>query len=50
MLGAGLALLVIGVIMLFFIPIVGIPVGVVGLILLVLALTGFGKRTRAERG
>ena len=44
MIGAALAMLVIGVIFLFVIPFVGIAVGVVGLVLLVLALLGFGRR------
>jgi hypothetical protein len=48
MIGAGLALLVIGLIFLFIIPWVGIPVGIVGLILAILYLAGFGRR--AARG
>jgi hypothetical protein len=44
MIGAALAMLVIGVIFLFVIPFVGIAVGIVGLVLLVLALLGFGRR------
>jgi hypothetical protein len=48
MIGLAIALLVIGVIFLFVIPFVGIPVGIVGLILLVAYLAGFGRRA-AER-
>jgi hypothetical protein len=40
-------MLVIGVIFLFVITPVGIAVGTVGLILLVLALLGFGRRAAA---
>ena len=48
MIGAALALVVLGLIFLFIIPWVGIPVGIVGLILLVLYFAGFGRRA-AER-
>jgi uncharacterized membrane protein YccF (DUF307 family) len=44
MIGAAIAMLVIGVIFLFVITPVGIAVGIVGLVLLVLALLGFGRR------
>ena len=44
MLGAGGALLVIGVVLLFFVPWIGIPVGIAGLIVLVAYLAGFGRR------
>jgi Flp pilus assembly protein TadB len=44
MIGAGLALIAIGIVMLFFLPWVGIPVGVVGLVLFVAYLAGFGRR------
>lgn len=47
MIGLAVALVVIGVIFLFVIPWVGIPVGIVGLVLLVLWLLGMGKRTAA---
>ena len=46
--GVALALVVIGLIFLFLIPWVGIPVGIVGLILLVVWLLGFGKRAASE--
>ncbi len=48
MIGVGLALIVIGLIFLFIIPWVGIPVGIVGIVLAVLYLAGFGRR--AARG
>jgi hypothetical protein len=49
MIGAALALIVIGVILLFVIPWVGIAAGIVGLILLGLFLAGFGKRAAEGR-
>jgi Flp pilus assembly protein TadB len=48
MIGAGMALVVLGVIFLFIIPWVGIPVGIVGLVLAILWFAGFGRR--AARG
>ena len=44
MIGVGIALIVVGIIFLFIVPWVGIPVGIVGLILAVLYLAGFGRR------
>ena len=44
MIGVGTALIVIGVIFLFIIPWVGIPVGIVGLLLAILWVAGFGRR------
>jgi hypothetical protein len=44
MIGVGLALVVIGVILLFLIPWVGMAAGIVGLILVVLYVAGFGRR------
>ncbi len=49
MIGVALALVVIGLILLFIIPWVGIAVGVVGLVLVVLYLLGFGKRAAEGR-
>jgi Flp pilus assembly protein TadB len=43
--GLALALVVLGVIFLFLIPWVGVPIGIVGLVLLVVWLLGFGRRT-----
>jgi hypothetical protein len=48
MIGIGLALVVIGIVFLFIIPWVGVPVGIVGLLLFGLWLAGFGRR--AARG
>jgi hypothetical protein len=48
MIGAGIALIVIGIIFLFVIPWVGIPVGIVGLVLAIMYFAGFGRR--AARG
>ena len=49
MIGAALALIVLAVIFLFFVPWVGIAAGIVGLILLGLFLAGFGRRAAAGR-
>jgi hypothetical protein len=49
MIAAAVALIVIGVIFFFIIPWVGIVAGIVGLVLLVLFLTGIGRRV-AETG
>jgi hypothetical protein len=49
MIGAALALIVIGVVFLFIVPWVGIVVGIVGVILLVLFLLGFGRRAAEGR-
>jgi hypothetical protein len=43
MIGIGIALILVGIIFLFIVPWVGIPVGIVGLILAVLYLAGFGR-------
>jgi hypothetical protein len=48
MIGVGLALLVVGIITLFVMPWVGVTLGVVGLVLAVLWMVGFGRR--AARG
>ena len=44
MIAAALALIAIGIVFLFFLPVVGIPVGLVGLALFVAYLAGFGRR------
>jgi Flp pilus assembly protein TadB len=50
MIGVGIALLIVGVVFLFIIPWVGIPVGIVGLVLAILWVAGFGRRAvRGER-
>jgi hypothetical protein len=50
MIGAAAALIVVGVILLFLIPWVGIPVAVVGIVLLVLYAVGFGRRAATRSG
>jgi len=42
--GAAIALIVVGVIFLFVIPWVGVPVGIVGLLLLIAYAVGFRRR------
>jgi hypothetical protein len=49
MIGVGLALIVIGVVLLFIIPWVGIAAGIVGLILAILYIAGVGRRTADPR-
>jgi membrane protein implicated in regulation of membrane protease activity len=49
MIGVALALVVVGVIFLFFVPWVGIPVGIVGVLLLVGFLLGIGRRATSDR-
>jgi hypothetical protein len=44
MIGVALAAIVVGIVLFFILPWAGIPIGVVGLILLVLYLAGFGRR------
>ncbi|HKP17731.1 MAG TPA: hypothetical protein VJT84_04570 [Gaiellaceae bacterium] len=49
MIGAALALIVLGVILLFILPWVGIPLGIAGLVLVALFLAGFGRRAAEGR-
>jgi hypothetical protein len=42
--GLGIAFIVVGIIFLFLIPWVGIAVGVVGLVLAIVWIAGFGRR------
>jgi hypothetical protein len=44
MIGVALGLIALGIVLLFFLPWVGIPVGIVGLILFIAHLAGFGLR------
>ncbi len=44
MIGLGIAFVIVGIVFLFVIPWVGIAVGVVGLVLAVLWVAGFGRR------
>jgi hypothetical protein len=48
MIGVGIALLIVGIVFLFIVPWVGIPVGIVGIVLAALWVAGFGRR--AVRG
>ena len=50
MIGVGLALVVVGIIFLFVIPWVGIPVGIVGLMLAIAWVAGFGRRAAEDHG
>ncbi len=50
MLSAAIALLVVGLVFFFVIPWVGIPVGIVGLILLLVYFVGAGRRASEPRG
>jgi NADH:ubiquinone oxidoreductase subunit 3 (subunit A) len=49
MIGAAIALVVLGIILLFLFPWAGIVVGVAGLILVLLFLLGFGRRAATGR-
>ena len=49
MIGAALALVVIGVILLFLYPWAGLVVGAVGVLLMVLFLVGFGRPAETGR-
>ena len=49
MIGAAAGLIVLGVILLFLLPWVGIPVGIAGLILLLLFTLGVGRRAASGR-
>jgi Flp pilus assembly protein TadB len=42
--GLGIAFIIVGIVFLFIIPWVGIPVGIVGLVLALLWVAGFGRR------
>jgi hypothetical protein len=46
--GIGIAFIVVGLIFLFVIPWVGIAVGIVGLVLAILWVAGFGRRAAAR--
>jgi hypothetical protein len=50
MIGLAIALIVIGIIFGFVIPWVGIVVGIVGLLLFIAFVTGFGRRAADEPG
>jgi hypothetical protein len=44
MIGVAIAFIIVGIVFLFLVPWVGIPVGIVGLVLAVLWVAGFGRR------
>jgi hypothetical protein len=44
MAGVGIAFIIVGIVFLFVIPWVGIAVGIVGLVLALLWVAGFGRR------
>ena len=44
MIGVAIAFIVVGIVFLFLVPWVGIPVGLVGLVLAILWVAGFGRR------
>ena len=44
MIGLGIAFIIVGIIFLFVIPWVGIAAGIVGLVLAILWVAGFGRR------
>jgi hypothetical protein len=46
--GVGIAFIVVGVVLLYLVPWVGIVAGIVGLVLAVLWLAGFGQRAVAR--
>ena len=46
MIGVGIALVILGVIFLFVLPSVGMPIGIVGLVLALLWTAGFGHPAR----
>jgi hypothetical protein len=50
MIGVAIALVVIGVILLFLIPWVGIAAGIVGLALAIIWVAGFGRRAVGRDG
>ena len=50
MIGVGIAFIVVGIIFLFLIPWVGIAAGIVGLVLAILWVAGFGRRAAGRDG
>jgi hypothetical protein len=49
MLGIGLGLILVGIILLFIIPWVGIPIGIIGLLLAIGYAFGVGRRAAEPR-
>jgi hypothetical protein len=50
MIGLAIALIVVGLVLLFVIPWVGIPVAIVGIVLAIVFGLGFGRRAAARSG
>ena len=50
MIGLAIAVIVIGIVFIFVIPWVGIAVGIVGLLLFIAFVAGFGRRAANEPG
>ncbi|MFN2628289.1 MAG: hypothetical protein ABR569_06600 [Gaiellaceae bacterium] len=48
MIGLALVLVVLGIVTFFFMPWVGIPAAIIGIVLLGLFLAGFGKRAAED--
>jgi membrane protein implicated in regulation of membrane protease activity len=48
MIGVGIAFIVVGLVFLFVVPWVGIAVGIVGLLLAILWVAGFGRRAASR--
>jgi len=48
--GVGIAFIVVGIIFLFLFPWVGIAAGIVGLVLAILWVAGFGRRAAGRDG
>jgi len=48
--GVGIAFIVVGIIFLFLIPWVGVAAGIVGLVLAILWVAGFGRRAAGRDG
>jgi hypothetical protein len=48
--GVGIAFIVVGIVFLFVIPWVGIAAGIVGLVLAILWVAGFGRRAADRDG
>ena len=48
MIGVGIAFIVVGIVFLFLVPWVGIAVGIIGLVLAILWVAGFGRRAASR--
>ena len=50
MIGVGIAVIVIGIVFIFVVPWLGITLTIVGLVLFIAFVAGFGRRTTREPG